>query len=97
MPDDPMLFTCELCGRQFEPTPDAMIEWENGLVQTDADGIELQDLATAGAEELEDIGLTPDQRDAVLRGEVVKTGGCVCLQCQDEMNSDDQDTCIPAP
>lgn len=88
-PEEPILFTCELCGRQFEPTPDAMVEWEAGIVAIDEreakDQLSVKELAIADADDLEGLGLTEEQRDAVLRGEVVKTGGCVCLPCQDQM------------
>lgn len=86
-------FTCELCGEKFEPTPDAMIEWEMGpqwvKAKSDSDiFITHQDLMEMDNGDLKAVGITPEQRDAMLRGETVKMGGCICLRCQDEFSND---------
>jgi hypothetical protein len=88
--DNDVLFTCELCGKQFEPTPDAMVEWEWGPeLLTPEQSQSLAHLTVEDLEEMEHldyqaVGLTKNEVQKLLNGDRVKKGGCVCLQCQDE-------------
>lgn len=89
-------FRCQECGRAFEPTPDAMVEVEIGpalLPTHQAQAMEeagqcltAADLQEADEDQLKEWGLTPAQRDAMLKGEAVTTGGmCICIECQDRL------------
>lgn len=87
-----LMFTCEICGKQFPPDPDTMVEAglspvlipEGSEPPADLEFIPKEDLEFASEETLAEMGLTPEQRDALLRGEEVTTGGmCICAECQD--------------
>lgn len=82
-------FTCGECGKQFDPDPDAMVEWNIAPVwvrEEDAEeGIPPEELKEMQECDLKAIGITPEQRDALLRGETIAMGGCVCRECMEEM------------
>lgn len=93
---DEIKFKCEECGKEFEPDPAAMVEIEMGpelLPEADAERMEESgqcltagDLREADAEQLQEWGLTEKERDLMLSGESVATGGiCICVECQDRM------------
>ena len=90
MDNEEIKFTCEVCGKEFEPTPDAMVEWhleQEARPEDEAKDIGLtrEELETMNEWDLKAMKLTPETRDALLAGKVVKFGGCICLPCQDEM------------
>lgn len=92
-------FKCEFCDKEFDPDPDAMVEWcmepckvKRCEAEEDENFIPADDLANMNEFDLKAIGLRTDQRDALLNGETVVTGGkCICLECQDEMAADQLD------
>lgn len=99
---DAFQFTCEECGRRFDPDPDTMLESvlspvllpEDQAAREIEEGLALsaEDLAKADASELKALGLTPEQRDALLRGESVAAGGiCICKECQDRLADEQED------
>lgn len=81
-------FTCQFCGREFDPDPAAVCEavWERNVVPETEAGDELrrEDLEAMDAEELRQSGLTPEMRDKLLAGEDVSGALIVCTECQDE-------------
>lgn len=86
--EEEIQFVCEMCGKHFEPTPDAMVEWNlEPCTEEDEGAVVLtpEDIENAGPEQLERWGLTPEMLEALARGETAKTGGCICLACQDQM------------
>lgn len=92
---DDLQFTCQVCGKQFEPTPDAMVEWEvepKSVPTNKVKDLDMtrEDLAELEPDELKEMGLTEETRSALLEGKAVKFGGCICIQCQDEMLEEQQ-------
>lgn len=102
MSDEEIKFKCEECGKEFDPEPDSMVELHlKGECPCCVDGVseeELEEMIESGeaitAEklstmteyELSEVGLTVDQRDALLRGEEMTIGAaCICQECQDRM------------
>lgn len=96
---DDIKFTCSECGQEFEPQPDTMFELEFGpvaLTEEEAEALDetgqaisREDLEQASDEELLEWGITGQERDAMLDGESVATGGiCVCLDCQDRLSGE---------
>jgi hypothetical protein len=88
--EEEILFQCEGCGKEFPADPDTMIEAGFGPIFTTESKDEdtqaefsLEDLAQMDEDELAEIGLNPDTREALLRGEDVMVGGiCLCRDCQ---------------
>lgn len=82
-------FTCGECGKEIEPDPDTMVEWEIGPVyvrEEDVEcGVSVEKLAEMPEYDLKALGITPEQRDALMRGEAIKFGGCVCHDCMKDM------------
>jgi hypothetical protein len=88
--EEEILFQCESCGKEFPADPDTMIEAgfgpiivpENEDEDTQAE-FTPDELAHMSEDELSELGLNPDTRDALLRGEDVMVGGiCLCRDCQ---------------
>lgn len=89
-------FTCEECGKEFEPDPDAMVEIDMGpqlvpgeqaeALEESGRAISAEMLQSASADDLHEMGLTPAERDALLSGKMVTIGGmCICIECQDRL------------
>lgn len=88
-------FACEMCGKQFDPTPDAMIEWcmeEMAMPEDDAKDIGLtrDQLENLNEWEMQEMKMSEAHRQALLDGKIVKFGGCICLECQDQMLKDQE-------
>ncbi len=92
---DDLKFTCQVCGAQIEAEPDVIretflspvlvTEEEHNKALSEGDVITPDQLRAMSHQELEEIGLTPNDRDKLLNGETVETGAmCVCKKCQDE-------------
>lgn len=93
-------FTCSVCGIEFDPDPDSIVE--TGISPVFANDVEssevqeeiqdtkemLSSLERATPEELRAFGITPDQREAMLRGEEATGADCICIACQDRMLSE---------
>jgi len=99
---DEIQFTCSECGKQFPADPDAMVEmhmgvearpsWEADKLTESGEAIEAIDLEQATPEDLKAAGITPEQRDALLKGENVTVGGvCICRECQDRLGEEQKD------
>ena len=99
---DNIKFKCDSCGKEFDADPDTMVEVHMGgscpccdekISKAEADrliesgeAISAERLERMTEYELQEIGLTPQERDALLRGEQITTGGaCICKECQDRM------------
>ena len=96
-----LTFTCEECGKQFDPDPDAMVELQMGAECPCCDGVDhaevermlesgeaitAEQLAELDEEELKELGLTTADREKLLNGEPVGIGGmCLCRECQDRL------------
>jgi len=97
---DDIKFTCEECGKLFDPDPDTMLELHIEPVSVPADELgQLDDeavltrdeLQALSANELREIGLTPEMRRQLLAGEEITAGGiCICIECQDKMEGADE-------
>ena len=90
-------FTCAVCGCHFEPDPRTVCEsgispvCENGCdcdageVEGEIPSYSIEEFMEMSKEELASFGLTPEHREAMLRGEEI--GGLatiICLECQDK-------------
>jgi len=101
---DEIKFTCEECGKQFDPDPDTMLELHLGpepcpcceggeahqeeleKAVEDGEAFTADQLAAMSEDHLKEIGLTPEDRDKLLRGETITTGAiCICKECQDRL------------
>lgn len=95
---DEIKFTCQECGKEFDPDPDTMLEEHLGAecvecdsagLATDGNLITGEELAAMTDGELREIGLTPEGRERLFAGEDVVTGGvCICKECQDRMEAE---------
>ncbi len=100
MPDE-LQFICAECGKRFDPDPDTMLESvlspvllpEGEATREIEEGLALsaKELVEADSQDLEQLGITAEQRDALLRGEQVSAGGiCICKACQDRLAADEE-------
>lgn len=98
---DELQFVCAECGKHFAADPDSMRELMIGpdLVSDgeaaeaceSGEAIDRDDLEAMDADELAAIGLTPEKREALLRGEHVAVGGiCLCTECQDRLAAEQE-------
>lgn len=94
-------FTCEECGKEFDPDPDSMVELKIGGECPHCEGHSHEEVeamlergeAITGAElaamsdaELKEHGITPADREKLLLGKTVAVGGmCICRECQDRL------------
>lgn len=85
-------FQCDICGESFEPDPEALVEAEYSAEipssensQGDPDVMTRDEMKALTTEELREYGLTPEQRDALLRGEKVSSARVICRHCQDDL------------
>jgi hypothetical protein len=93
-----MNFKCQICGKEFPADPDCMVEAGFSPVLESDDDIELEDdeeiidedqLKKMSEYELNEIGLSLEDRDKLLNGEDITTGGmCICKECQDKMEDE---------
>lgn len=87
-------FLCSVCGKEFDPDPDTMVEFHLTPVRVRAndeiEALTLDDIRDLDSDDLQEIGLTEEARDAMLRGEETTVGGCICIACQDEALEEDQ-------
>lgn len=86
------LFTCQRCGKEFPPEPDAVVEsgFEPACVccdgvHEDEIHVTVEEMQNATDEQLREWGLTRQQQQALLRGEAVETAAILCKECQDQM------------
>lgn len=93
-PEDDIQFTCEECGKTFEPDPDTMLEIRLGgecpcctgetteeeaeQLLADGDAITTEQLEAMSEYELAELGLTPEDREKLLAGEEI-SAGAVCI------------------
>ena len=89
---DDLKFTCQACGREFEPETEAMVEvgFSRELFRQGdplpEDMITPEQLAAMSEYELQEIGLTLEDREKLMRGEPVDTGAvCLCEACREEI------------
>lgn len=90
---DEVKFTCSVCGKEFEPDPNTMVECGFEVVREATDEevenlLSKSELEEATPEELHYMSLTQDMKEAMMRGEDVTTAACICLECQDELAKD---------
>lgn len=96
--DETVQFKCEECGKLFEPDPEAMVELTMGGQCECCDGFTEkgesgesytpEEIAAMNADQLEEIGLTPETREKLLAGEEVTVGAmCLCRCCQDRLGA----------
>lgn len=95
-------FVCQECGREFDPDPDSMVEihirgecpcCESGLTEDDLSkmleegtAITAEQLLEMNEEELKEVGLSVQDKEKLLMGEDVVSGGmCICKECQDSL------------
>jgi len=92
--EDEVKFTCEECGKQFDPDPLTMHELNLSLVQVPKEEAErlaeqgsaifFEDLDSA-APELKERGLSDKDIETLKNGGTVALEGiCICRECQDE-------------
>jgi len=106
--NDEFKFKCQQCGKLFEPDPDSMVEmhWtpqeateaEAAAAEEDGSVITAEQLAAMSPDELEEMGLTEEAREKMLRGEEVAAGGlCICTDCQDQLSREQHGPDAGAP
>lgn len=99
--DDDLKFTCEECGKVFDPDPDTMLEiqwveiqwdakivpdWEASIMEDKGQVITRELIEESSDEDLEKIGITPELKKKMLNGETVSAGAmCICIECQDRL------------
>lgn len=90
MSTDSVKFTCQICGRQFDPDPRMICdgEWKAEVIPVDAeipeDALTQEDLAEMDVDELRAAGIEPEDCDKMVgEGKSVETTFCICLECQD--------------
>lgn len=91
-------FKCDECGKLFDPDPDSMVEChlspevvshEEAEAYEAEGGITPEQLAAMDETALREIGLTADQREKLLNGEDITSGGmCICVECQDRLDEE---------
>lgn len=84
-------FTCTFCHKDFDPDPRAVCEGGiHPMLAKESMTEEMFDLTEEVLADMDDEdllanGITPDQRDSLLRGEPIRTVMIICLECQGEM------------
>ncbi len=98
--EEEIKFTCSVCGKEFPADPDTMVEVGFSAMQLkegeespeECEAIGKDELESMGEYQLSELGLTPEIREKLLRGEDVTTGAeCMCLECQDKMLEDESE------
>jgi hypothetical protein len=86
-------FHCGVCQKEFPADPDTMLEFEihplkeGGIPASTGVNIRHDDVETLTALEAAAFGLDESDRQKLLRGESVKVGGCICIECQEEIDA----------
>lgn len=76
-------FTCDVCGKEFDPDPEAMVESFMGIEGLE-DGKTVEMDVQSREEAKAELGIDDTTLDRLLAGEVVEDGGaCICVECQE--------------
>lgn len=81
-------FRCQICGGEFDPDPRMICDggWDIVIPEgalTEGSDLTPDDVAEMDDAELVTVGIEPEDRAKILRGESVTTTFCICLECQD--------------